>query len=92
MGNYFTLLSLFRVTKEEHGLQAVGTANKNRMFIPLFFLTTKIAPNQNRPASGSVFGFSNTGTLVSYCSLTKCVTFFFQCWINIKTNDSTKKM
>ncbi len=38
--SYFTSLSLFSAIKE-HGLQAVGTINKNRTFIPPLFLATK---------------------------------------------------
>ncbi len=77
MDNYFTSLSLFQGIKEKHGLEALGTINKNRTFVPLLFLATKTAPNQNQPAPSSIFGFSNTGTLVRYCSLTKRVTILF---------------
>ncbi len=45
MDNYFTSLSLFRGIKEEHGLQAVGTVNNNRTFVPPLFLATRIVPN-----------------------------------------------
>ncbi len=51
--------------------------NKNRTFVSPLFIITKIMPNQNRPAPSSVFRFSNTGTLVSYCSPTRPVTIFF---------------
>ncbi len=77
MDNYFTSLSLFQVIKQKHGPQTVGTINKNRTFVPPLFRATKIAPSQNQPTPLSIFGFSNTGTLVSYCSLTKCVTILF---------------
>ncbi len=77
MDNYFTRVSLFQAIKEEHGLQAVGTVNKKRTFVPPLFLATKIASNQNQPAPLSIFGFRNTSTLVSYCSLTKLVTILF---------------
>ncbi len=77
LDNYATSLLLFQAIKEEHGLQAVVTVNKNRTFIPLLFLATKIVPNQDQPALLSIFGFNNVGKLVSYCSPTKCVTILF---------------
>ncbi len=77
MGNYFTLLLVFRVIKEKHVLQAVGTVNKNRTFIPPLFLATKIICQTKIDGCYRLFGFSNTGTLVSYCSPTKCVTILF---------------
>ncbi len=42
MDNYFTSLLLFWAIREQHGLEAVGTINKNRMFLSPLFLATKI--------------------------------------------------
>ncbi len=84
--NYFILLSLFRAMKE-HGLQAVETINKNRTFVPLLFLATKTTPNQNRPDPSSMFGFSNPGTLMSYCSSTRRVTILFSMFLSTCSNN-----
>lgn len=58
--NWFTSLELLQKLKEKK-LSYVGTIRKNKPELPLCFVSTK-----NRPQNSSMFGFSESGTIVSY--------------------------
>lgn len=58
--NWYTSWELAQKLKD-HNLSIVGTAQKNRRFVPPFFISTA-----NRPKYSSIFGFHNNGILCSY--------------------------
>lgn len=61
MDNWFMSVPLVAELKTEHKLTAVGTLRKNKREIPEIFTQTRA-----RPPQSSLFGFSDTATLVSY--------------------------